>query len=154
MHIFPSKLLPTAYVVRREGNVFTRFCPSIHPSVCPPGRGTPPGQTGGYPNGEYPGYPLARSGWGVPWPGQDRDPPPGQVRMGELPQGVIWVPPPETGQNMEYLINGGRYASECVASRWLRNPNLSDAYCFYCYTDSLNLSAIDLVYQELDCIHT
>ena len=28
-------LLLTAYVVRWEGNVLTRVCPSIHPSVCP-----------------------------------------------------------------------------------------------------------------------
>ena len=26
--------LPPAYVVRREGNVLTRVCPSIHPSIC------------------------------------------------------------------------------------------------------------------------
>ena len=32
-------LLPPAYVVRREGNVLTRVCPSIHQSVCPRGRG-------------------------------------------------------------------------------------------------------------------
>ena len=29
-----QSLLSTAYVVRREGNIFTRVCPSIHPSVC------------------------------------------------------------------------------------------------------------------------
>ena len=27
-------LLPPAYVVRREGNVLTRVCSSIHPSIC------------------------------------------------------------------------------------------------------------------------
>ena len=29
--------LPPAYVVRQEGNVLTRVCPSIHQSVCPQG---------------------------------------------------------------------------------------------------------------------
>ena len=32
-------LLPPAYVVRREGHVLTRVCPSIHDSVCPQGGG-------------------------------------------------------------------------------------------------------------------
>ena len=74
------QLLPPAYVVRREGNVLTRVCPSIHPSVCPQG-GTPPGLEGGYPtqvrirgvpwpglDGGVPkvGYPLPRQGWGTP----------------------------------------------------------------------------------------
>ena len=72
-------LLPPAYVVRREGNVLTCVCPSIHPSVCPRGGGDPGQvQTGGYPSqvltgGGYPsqvqmggwgGGTLARSGWG------------------------------------------------------------------------------------------
>ena len=44
--LFPQKLiyLPTAYVVRREGNVLTRVCPSIHPSIC---LSTPKGGGGG-----------------------------------------------------------------------------------------------------------
>ena len=46
-------LLPTAYVVRREGYVLTRVCPSIHPSVCL--------STGG---GRYPGQ--VQPGVGVP----------------------------------------------------------------------------------------
>ena len=94
--------LPPAYVVRREGNVLTRICPSICLSVH---RGVPqPGLDGGWgtlarswgcPNqvhlGGYPGQvqmggTLARSGWvgeypcqvqmGVPWPGM-RYPQPG-----------------------------------------------------------------------------
>ena len=31
--------LPPAYVVRREGNVLTSVCTSIHDSVCPQGAG-------------------------------------------------------------------------------------------------------------------
>ena len=27
----PKRLLPPAYVVRREGNVLTRVCPSVYP---------------------------------------------------------------------------------------------------------------------------
>ena len=56
--------LPTAYVVRREGNVFTRVCPSIHQSVCPHlGRGGTPAQGGTPPRVSpvRPGW-----GWGVP----------------------------------------------------------------------------------------
>ena len=52
------QLLLTAYAVRREGNVFTRVCPSIHSSVCP--QGDYPGQV--QPGGGYPQ-------WGVPLPG-------------------------------------------------------------------------------------
>ena len=67
--------LPPAYVVRREGNVLTRVCPSIH--VCPQGGDTP-----------------ARSRWGVPQPGPDRgvrrpgpdEGYPSQVQLGEYPQ--------------------------------------------------------------------
>ena len=77
-----SWLLPPAYVVRRQGNVLTRVCPSIHLSVH---RGVPqPGLDGG---GGYPGQVQTeggtptRSRWskvgyllagmGYPWPGQD-----------------------------------------------------------------------------------
>ena len=69
--------LPTAYVVRPEGNVFTRVCPSIHPSVCPHrGGGTPArsrqGGVGGYPSqvqaggtpmGYHLGYPIGPGGY-------------------------------------------------------------------------------------------
>ena len=61
-----TELLPTAYVVRREGNVFTRVCPSIHLSVH--GGGVlRPGPARGYSCQGYPtsGTPI-RPGWGVP----------------------------------------------------------------------------------------
>ena len=178
--LYVERLLPTAFAVQREGNVFTRVCPSIHPSVCPrggggypsqvqleggrgypsqvqpwgggvsrpgpdgggalargrPPQGTPlgPGQDGGTPARGAPtpgspqarsgwGYPsqgghpprvapVARSGWGVPQPGghtpPGTPPQPGQDRGGGYPEY-----PPETGQHMEYLISGSRYAS-CV----------------------------------------
>ena len=57
-------LLPPAYVVRREGNVLTRVCPSIDLSVH---RGYPGQvQSGG---GGYPGQ--VQMGGGVPWLGLD-----------------------------------------------------------------------------------
>ena len=74
--------LPTAYVVRREGNVLTRVCPSIHPSIClsiprgvpwpgPAGaRGGDPSQVqlGGYPARGYPPWvhPLLDLARGTP----------------------------------------------------------------------------------------
>ena len=112
--------LPPAYVVRLEGTVFTGVCLST------PGMGVPhlhntltgpmffPGGGGGYPSdwshvpsqGRYPSQ--VQMGW------------PGQVQMGDTParDGVParnGVPPPpcQIGQQMEYLIRGGRYAS-CV----------------------------------------
>ena len=78
-----SSSLPTAYVVRREGNVFTCVCPSIHPSNClstlgggvpqpGPGWGWYPSQGGtqwGVPHLRYPPLDLAGGvGWGVPLP--------------------------------------------------------------------------------------
>ena len=76
------RFLPTAYVVRREGYVLTRVCPSVCPHL---GGGVPrPGLMGGgcTPAGgvlhlRYPlsdlargvpclGYPPVRPGWGVP----------------------------------------------------------------------------------------
>ena len=67
-----------------EGNVFSLFTP----------RG------GGYPGQVRMGVPWP--GWGTPSPSRD----------GGTPcQG--WVPSPGIGQQMEYLIRGGRYTS-CV----------------------------------------
>ena len=72
--IWKLAFLPTAYVVPREGNVFTRVCPSIHPSIClstsggvprpGPGGGVPqPGPAGGYPcGGTPPQVPPVRPG--------------------------------------------------------------------------------------------
>ena len=92
---FATSFLPTVCIVRREGNVFTRVCPSIHPSICPQG-GTParggsqPGPAGRYPTSGTPlsgvppppshfwcqGYPPARSDRGVPLPGGTPPQPP------------------------------------------------------------------------------
>ena len=86
--IFLSLFLPTAYIVRREGNVFTRVCPSIHlfvhggyPGQVQPGGGYPSQVQLGVPHLRYPpvrpgqevpllgvphlGYPI-RIGWGYP----------------------------------------------------------------------------------------
>ena len=63
-------LLPTAYVVRREGNVLTRVCPSFCLST--------PG-VGGTPVRSRQGVPLPGPGRGVPLPGS-----------GDTPAG--WVP--------------------------------------------------------------
>ena len=109
--------LPIAYVVRREGYVLIRVCPSIHPSIrlsvhreggvpCPSAAGgvPQPGSARGVfqpgPAGRYPC-------WGVPQPGEPTQgtPPPSRGTPG-------------TGQHMEYLISGGRYAS-CVHARGL-----------------------------------
>ena len=109
--------LPPAYVVRREGSVFTGVClftpggvPHLHPIILPlvprpfRGRQVPhihsiilplvPCTFWGYPPSPGMGYPPARSGWGVPllcWDGL----------------------PLQQGQQREYLLRGGRYAS-CV----------------------------------------
>ena len=69
----PSVLsLPPAYVVRREGTVFTGVCPHLgggggqYPKVGTPGQGRypQPGQDG-VPQGKYPPSKV-----GTPWPGQ------------------------------------------------------------------------------------
>ena len=79
-------LLPTAYVVRREGYVLTRVCLSVHRGIprSGPDRGVPrsgpdgggrgtPGQvqTGGTQSGPDGGTPT-RSSQGVSQPGPDR----------------------------------------------------------------------------------
>ena len=90
--------LPTAYAVRREGNVFTRVCPSIHPSVCPHRGGDPArcsrwGGGGGYPSQVQAGGTPARSRWewGT-WPGPGGGYP-SQVQAGGTPP---QVPPHQT----------------------------------------------------------
>ena len=64
-------LLPPAYIVRREGNVLTCVCPSIHQSVCPQGGYPYPimlcnisQNAMGQPGGTLPG-----TAGGVPWQG-------------------------------------------------------------------------------------
>ena len=85
------------------------------------GGGTLPGPAGGGVPwlGEYPGQggtlvrypPPARSGWGVPWLGGTLVRyPPGQVRMGGYPARGGGT---QLGQQKEYSLHGGRYAS-CV----------------------------------------
>ena len=103
-----TRLLPTAYVVR-DGQFYFHFVCQSTP------RGVPrPGPTGG-------GYPHpALDGGGVPQPGPDEGGgTPARSRQGEYPG----IPPPlgqgwgtlGIGQQMEYLIHRGRYAS-CVHS--------------------------------------
>ena len=112
------RLLPTAYVVRREGYVLTHVCPSVClstprgkvPWPGPAGGGVPlPGPVGGLPHlaGGIPhlGFPL--SAGGVPLP---RGTPP-QVhplsdlaRRLPLPGGTSpWVPPIRPGQGVPLL---------------------------------------------------
>ena len=150
-------LLPPAYVVRREGTVFTGVCLSTgggggYPVRYPPGGYPGPGTTpGGYPDTpprgvcgppregtQTPGVP--RPGYSPPggtqtWvpPGGYPGPPPGGPMSGYPPGGVPGHPPggvpgprggypgPGTppgggtrvGQQKEYSLHGGRYAS-CV----------------------------------------
>ena len=121
--------LPPAYVVRREGNVLTRVCPSICLST---GGGVPishnalqhfPECHGAAGGGGYP----ARSSWGEGYPGGGST-----LAGGYPPRGVPWpggypgqggVPWPgggtlaggstQLGQHREYLLHCGQYAS-CV----------------------------------------
>ena len=99
--------LPPAYVVRREGNVLTRVCPSIHLSV----------HRGGVPIShnalqQFPECHGADTG-GVPYLV-----PPGPGRGGTLPGGGTQV-----GQQKEYSLHGGRYAS-CVHAGGLSCLNI------------------------------
>ena len=127
--------LPPAYVVRREGNVLTCICPSIHQSVCPrEGGGVPISHNalqhfpechgaatveGGVPCQVQPGgtllggYPArSRQGEGCPGGGGGggwgctlvRYTPPARSGRGGCTQ---------VGQQKEYSIHGGWYAS-CV----------------------------------------
>ena len=112
--------LPTAYVVRREGNVFTRVCPSIHPSVCPQVRGTLARSSrggGGYPSQvQLRGTPpwvnhppdLAGgtpAGWGVPHFGYL------PIRPGRVPHlgypHQIWLGVPHLWYPLSDLARGG-----------------------------------------------
>ena len=96
-----------------------------------PARGGVPCQVqlgGGYP-GWYPGRGVPSQGvpwevpWeGVPWWGYPTWVPPGQVRMGGYPGSgyLTWVPPSQVrmggtqlGQQKEYSLHGGQYAS-CI----------------------------------------
>ena len=125
-----NELLPPAYVVRREGNVLTRVCLSIHGGVpisynalqhypeCHGAAGRVPCQV--QPEGEYPGgggvpwWGVPCQGgtlvpwWGVPWwgiPIQGTPTRPGQDVGGGT----------QLGQHREYLLHGGRYASSVHA---------------------------------------
>ena len=125
--------LPPAYVVRREGNSFTLFvCPHLggggvpishnalqhfpecHGAVGGGGPGTPPPPPPG--GGYLIGYPPGGSGY-PPWGYLTRYPP-GGVRV-PPPRGYLtgYPPPPrggtQVGQQKEYSLHGGRYAS-CV----------------------------------------
>ena len=103
----------------REGNVLTSVCPSIHPSVCPQ-RGVPISHNAlqHFPEcheaaGGVPGPPPPpRGGTRVRYPpppgGVPGPPPPGVPGSGTPPGGGTRV-----GQQKEYSLHGGRYAS-CV----------------------------------------
>ena len=135
-----SEFLPTAYVVRREGYVLTRVCPSVCPHL---GGGVPqPGPDGGvYPSqGDTPLWvpPVGPGHGGTPAGGVPHlryplsDLAGGYPTLGTPPVGPGWgvpllggtpprVPLPSIGPgrggggvpDMEYLIRRGRYAS-CV----------------------------------------
>ena len=122
------------FVVRREGNVFTCVCPSIHPSIClsTGGRGVPwsgPAGGGGVTqSGPARGVPYQGipSGGGYPTRGATltggptRGVPPARSKWG-IPWGV-----PQLGHQKEYLICHGRYASCFHAG------GLSCGSYFYC----------------------
>ena len=104
----PIVLITDRIRTMREGDVFSPRPGPDGGGGTPAGGGhlprVPPGQgrMGGTPTR---GVPIR----GAPWPGQDGGgPQPGGTRPGYHPH-----PPPRTGQHMEYLISGGRYAS-CV----------------------------------------
>ena len=109
--ISASPLLPTAYVVRREGYVLTRVCPSDCPHL-----------GGGYPSQVQPGgggVPEPGPGEGVPEPGPGGGVPqpgltgggyptggvPYQVMGVGYPNGVPWVSP-QPGQWGVLLMGG------------------------------------------------
>ena len=106
--------LPTAYVVRREGNVFTRVCPSIHQSVCPHRGGYPSQvQPGGYPCQGVPHlrYPPSDLAGGYPLPGGT----PTRVPPSDLARGV-----PHLGYSPSDLTRGG---TPCQGVPHLRSPH-------------------------------
>ena len=111
IYIFTDRVRSTT-----EGNVFTRVCPSIHPSVCPQGGGGVPHLAGDYPS-------QVHLGGGVPRPGPDGggDPQSGPDRgyPGRSSRGVplVGVPPhqfqmgvPQRGVNWGYPQTGIGYS--------------------------------------------
>ena len=109
-----DSLLPTAYVVRREGYVLTRVCPSVCPHPAPGEGGTPArSRWGGYPSQvqlgvPHLGYPHCQTWSGVPqWVPNLRYP---SIRPGqEVPwQGVphLRYPPSD--------LPGGMYPTSVV----------------------------------------
>ena len=91
--------LPPAYVVRREGNVLTRVCLSVHRGGVSPARGGRSVQPWG-------GGPV-QAGRGVGQSSQGGGP------AGEGGQSSWGGGSAKIGQHREYLLHGGRYAS-CV----------------------------------------
>ena len=132
MSVHPSICLSTVGVTQPSpagGGYPTCLGGGGYPSqVQPRGGGSPArsGREGGFPQpgGACSGVPPSnqvRMGGACPWV------PPGQVRMGGW--GGYPGYPPGTGQHMEYLISGGRYAS-CVHAGGLSCINhwLCNAY--------------------------
>ena len=119
----PLIYLPPAYVVRQEGNVLTHVCPSIKLSVH---GGIPishnalqhfPECHGADTGGTLPG--TASGGGTLPGPARGSTLP-GGYPAGGLPWSGTPTPPvrsgwggTQVGQQKEYSIHGGRYAS-CV----------------------------------------
>ena len=99
--------------LRRFIDTCLSVCPQRGTPVRSRQEGTPARSRWGYPGqAQMGGYPSQVQMEGILWPGPDREYP-GQVQMGgSLPPGMGY-PPPGTGQQMEYLICCGRYAS-CV----------------------------------------
>ena len=119
-----------AHVVRREGNVLTRVCPSIHPSVCPylggiphpgpgRGRGTPARSSLGGPHLGYPPWSDLAGGTppqvppsdlaGVPLPGgtPHQVTPPSNLAGGYPCWGVPHLGYPLIGPGQEVPPAGG-----------------------------------------------
>ena len=134
-----ASLLPPAYVVRREGNIFTGSSLSVHMGEVPQSQVL--SQVSGsrsflwrylshrlFPRSLVPG-PFWGGGYPSPCLGDTRIglgyPPAGTV-LGYPPSGLGYPPPPETEQQSEYLLRGGWYAPwghvggpSCLEMEWL-----------------------------------
>ena len=143
--------LPPAYVVRREGTVFTDVCLFTHGGWLPPSTSHNTSTDPMFFLGE--GFPSDWSqvpSWGIPQPGpvqmgvpRDGVPPNPEMEYPPSRDGVLplsrdgvsppiqgWGTPPRTGQQMKYLICSGQYAS-CIHAGGLSclcNQNKSSGF--------------------------
>ena len=106
-------LLPPAYVVRREGTVFTGVCLSTgggyrSPGTPPGGVRVPPPRGGGYRSPGTPPGGVLKSGY-PPWGGYPGQVPPGGYRSPGTPRGGTRVryPPPPGGYRSPGTPPGG-----------------------------------------------